>query len=580
MGRESEETGQLGYKRLVGLWLVCMLFAVAAVFSLEHVVRATWLGVVVFGGIGGALAAVAAGLWVRSRAAWLVALALLLPGALWVSSRVGVALSEGDGCACIGAAFLLISFASWVYLIWRRRHFGAPRANRPRLGSRLSVVTFSLLGVFGVVYALLMNVDDPPREFPELALERRSVRAEDNGYTILLQIHQDGLLKEPDPETPLYSAQPEAGTEEAQAWLAEARAVLEENAECLEKVDAMLSRPDFVLPPPISPWDLRADETMDALAETMRALARLLAWRSGVALAEGRVSDAMDDALGTVELGLRYGSAQGKLIDWLVGCAIVSVGLEQVRMVASSKSIQAELLAEALAALDVEDKSRQAYADCMRGELLWTKDLLRQTKTLAPLEPALLSPGLRFYRRCLRDPMPILKLNMSSNLMGELLRDVVRKSTGDLFPAGSLDVTGYPDELSAAPSHPGVIAWIRNPMGTMLVLMSEPAPGRSLELCLRDVARLRATRLFLALRSHSLERTSLPATLDELAPRYLQQVPPDPFSGRAFGYEPEASPPRLYSVGPDGQRDADGASKQERDDFVLDLTFAKAADHY
>jgi hypothetical protein len=65
------------------------------------------------------------------------------------------------------------------------------------------------------------------------------------------------------------------------------------------------------------------------------------------------------------------------------------------------------------------------------------------------------------------------------------------------------------------------------------------------------VARLRLLTAELALRCYRSDQGSAPARLDQLVPKYLQQVPTDPFSNRPLVYRPQGTNWVLYSLGPD-----------------------------
>ncbi|HVF11092.1 MAG TPA: hypothetical protein VNA16_09835 [Abditibacteriaceae bacterium] len=66
-------------------------------------------------------------------------------------------------------------------------------------------------------------------------------------------------------------------------------------------------------------------------------------------------------------------------------------------------------------------------------------------------------------------------------------------------------------------------------------------------------ARLALTRL--ALHAYRKDRGRYPAQLSELAPRYLQAVPSDPFAAGPLQYARSGPRYRLWSVGPDGRND-------------------------
>ena len=64
-----------------------------------------------------------------------------------------------------------------------------------------------------------------------------------------------------------------------------------------------------------------------------------------------------------------------------------------------------------------------------------------------------------------------------------------------------------------------------------------------------------------------------PKKLDELAPRYLESVPQDIFSGKALMYFSKVDSYLLYSVGPNGRDDQTDATGQTgpSDDIVVPL---------
>jgi hypothetical protein len=66
-----------------------------------------------------------------------------------------------------------------------------------------------------------------------------------------------------------------------------------------------------------------------------------------------------------------------------------------------------------------------------------------------------------------------------------------------------------------------------------------------------SAAHMRLLTVELALRCYREERGSVPATLDQLVPKYLGRVPLDPFSDRPLVYQAQGTNWLLYSLGPD-----------------------------
>lgn len=95
----------------------------------------------------------------------------------------------------------------------------------------------------------------------------------------------------------------------------------------------------------------------------------------------------------------------------------------------------------------------------------------------------------------------------------------------------------------------------RTPYNVFASLMGPPVSAAA-----RNAARAQATinlaRVAVAIERHRLDRGSLPDSLEALAPRYLDPVPPDPVNGQPLRYRRgEDGRFTLYSLGVNGQDD-------------------------
>ena len=89
----------------------------------------------------------------------------------------------------------------------------------------------------------------------------------------------------------------------------------------------------------------------------------------------------------------------------------------------------------------------------------------------------------------------------------------------------------------------GVSSW------NFLARMLLPALGRVVAQYVESMARFEASRIVTAMRRYQMAEGQWPAGLADLAPRFLKQVPLDPFTGKPFRYRKRARGWRLYSVG-------------------------------
>ncbi len=104
-----------------------------------------------------------------------------------------------------------------------------------------------------------------------------------------------------------------------------------------------------------------------------------------------------------------------------------------------------------------------------------------------------------------------------------------------------------------------------------------PAFSRVITINIKGIAQLRAARVALAVLRYRLATGSLPDTLTELVPTYLESIPDDPFDGRPLRYEKLETGFVVYSVGED-RRDDGGTERlpfgeRKKASSTWDITF-------
>jgi hypothetical protein len=109
-----------------------------------------------------------------------------------------------------------------------------------------------------------------------------------------------------------------------------------------------------------------------------------------------------------------------------------------------------------------------------------------------------------------------------------------------------------------------------------LVLLLAPSLGGATKKEASGLAQLRLAQTAIALEQYRLANAgSFPATLSALAPKFLAEVPADPFDGQPLRYRNTATGYQLYSIGPDltddgGKRDSGG-----KGDLVFEVSKAQ-----
>ncbi len=557
-------------KRLAGLWVICVWLGLIAMVDAAAAVQGTPLGVAALGlraalGIGCAV-----GLWRR----WYPTLFIVtgLMGILCTIDAVGYARGAmgKEVRYLVPIAFRLLIL---TYLWFRRRHFRLPAEQRPRLLSAHCLTVGCVVLTLGLCVGLLLAIDDAPREFPLLVVEDLSVPDVENGFPVLERMlaamppwvdsEQQKLLLRTAPED----------ADEPDEWYWEAEAVIWDWSFWFEDLADVLERPAFV-PPVVQSTLGPGFGLFDWLTET-RDLARRMGIAVEVCLHDGDPERALTMAMRTTELGARLTESNNTLMTYLVGNSATMIGLRQVRRVATSKSVTADMLRPALGDIVVEDRLRAGIVRGLGQEFRLTLVSLEEMK-----DPHVLAEdvGIRLptqsYRmaKLSRAPMPLVKTNMSRNVLGDFLSDGVRtvdRYERDPFaPEGGLFRTAYmTDEMNW-------FHFVRNPIGDSLITMLAPAMNRILAQHHKLVADVRMTQVCVALRCHFEEHGRLPDALDELAPEYFERVPIDPLTEQPFNYEPHADVPRVWSPGPNLEPDNLEDTWDCSDDLIIELTFA------
>jgi hypothetical protein len=260
----------------------------------------------------------------------------------------------------------------------------------------------------------------------------------------------------------------------------------------------------------------------------------------------------------------------------MVGRWIAGLACDQIRKAAASPGATIVALASCIPEAELADPLKRGLHRALAQEFTRYVLLLREMQTSPAIAENLLEePGGRELTwlqakpaSLYRAPMKAwLKVNLSRNQLGRRMDGVLDRLQRYQRPSPEPEIPGLWPFLRSR----GIVGFLRNPVGEICVEVLAPIENYLIKGHFQMLANARLTQVFLALRCYQLESGRLPATLDELAPKYFAKVPVDPFTEKPFIYEPDATPPRLYSVGPDQKADAPDA--EGRDDIVVELNF-------
>lgn len=449
------------------------------------------------------------------------------------------------------------------------------RCRRPRQPT-LSRKTAVLLAIIGLAVGLLPGLrvlDEHPRVFPGLQLREPRVAPQDNAYFALQDMIARWDIRD---DKDLYALAvgsprgPERGTRE---WREMEERVVARWHPCLEAAGEMLARARFDPPIPTSYAEVADFSTQSVWPGYARELGHLMSVRSRLLLARGRPGRAMGTANTVGLLGGMIVRGNNGAVAHAAGIGIVRMALEETRQIALSPDVPAEILQNAGWRDHTEDDLKRGLGAVLAHEYHRTSLLIRELARLEipdeESENQLEDRAMRLGRFLLRRA-PLLKVNATLNTLGEYLTALARPTDRYHKPPDMLTVIRGEQEVAADTGH----LKTTNPIGDILILMSETSYDRLVEQHFAAVARVRATHALLPLEARRRDVGSLPERLEDLVPNYTDEVPVDPFTGAPLRYEPAAAPPRVYAVGPDGK--ADGRDATEGDDIVVELCPAVA----
>jgi hypothetical protein len=276
-------------------------------------------------------------------------------------------------------------------------------------------------------------------------------------------------------------------------------------------------------------------------------------------LFEARALDAPPTFLITHLVSLGVHNLATELVFQIAPDLKVSSATSQPSAPATPQQVRA-LIAELLD----ERAPTQGLRDCWETEQMAVIDNMPYVN--------LLVPGYSKPAATLLKPMLVL----SGVRAAAALQDLERSAAQSNYPA-AIPTMGPADQRT------DTSFLLRTTRATENLMMPYYGPQRSKDhwfaTHFRALANCRAAATLLALRLYALDHEGhLPQSLEELAPRYLPQLPADPFRAdqKPFMYRPGGADPLIYSVGQDGVDDGGSEARDGtggRRGNVLDLIY-------
>lgn len=402
------------------------------------------------------------------------------------------------------------------------------RGSRRALMLAVAAAGLALFSLFGLWWGWLERT--PTANIPQPLLPAENAHDHWNAATTLLSATQekavaDALLTGIDPPAPPRGSK--------------GIPPLRERAALVETQQAALDRFRQGLPHPyLEPPARSYTHTFPHFAQ-YRCLARLLRLEGQVRAARGDWSGAMQSSLDSLQMGteIPHGNC---LIGALAGIAIQAIARQDTWEIIPHLSPR-----EARAALARVEKIRA------REFPFWRTLEEEKWLTQATLLDMMRKPNWRLSLVPMLVGAPAGTPSGPDQLL--LTAQMATSSKTGLFEGYS----GYMDQYIALAKQPSTLPPAQVPLPTNTVArMLAPVLHQARFSADRTAVLNGLLHLNLALRVYHADRGTYPASLDELAPRYVKTLPTDAFGGdKPFRYRRTLKGFMLYSLGPDYKDD-------------------------
>jgi hypothetical protein len=408
------------------------------------------------------------------------------------------------------------------------------------------IVRVALIGcaVLVVIYFVVLLVAgiSPYVVDSDLRVTRETFAAGDNGFDSL-QTAASKLWWPKEQEAALGPLITEAN------WnVALAAEVLAKNQPALAAFDAALTAPGFQVP------EFRVSDGFPYLSEWKR-LAQVAAIRGNTLFRAGQEAQAFEQAMRLVQLGNRMEDSKGTVIHYLVGAAVKSIGLTQMRRWAGRAHLSPAQLTELSSRLRSSADHGTALTNALKMEYAISM------QTLADLRAGKFKDEIR---------TPLITWRLLPTFNHGKTKRLFTTGTRALLAAIPVPYGAAKLPVSAQ-NRPGPLRLVfsGNLAGQVFYYMTTPSLVGTIQAKSRGRVQLEATRLTLALRAYQLKNGRLPNELAALTPDFIEAVPLDDFDGQPLRYLPERR--LIYSIG-ENLRDDQGEAKDAQD-HRLDYPF-------
>lgn len=319
--------------------------------------------------------------------------------------------------------------------------------------------------------------------------------------------------------------------------------IFDKNQKAYAIFDVAVAKPYYQYPEFADPKNFRP-ETIFPPLNVLRRLARIEAMRS-FKLFEMDEKKGLDESIKIMDFGQKIQDSQGGLLTFLVGTAIKDTGLSVFNVLLNKSTLPSN---ELLAYVDILDK----YKSSEKGTINWVKAEYRfniQIMSADDFDGLLAISrgyiGSYFSDRKIKNSF-YYRPNETKKLFAERARSQIVKAN---IPCATLN-----DEYASQPmikdARSVKLFFTENAAGKIISeIVAASLNNAHIKKCnVEFIASV--NQLTITLHAYEKEKGFLPSNLEQLVPKYIANVPRDPFDGKSLRYSQQKK--IIYSVGKGG----------------------------
>ncbi|HOO56919.1 MAG TPA: hypothetical protein PLN69_08855 [bacterium] len=429
----------------------------------------------------------------------------------------------------------------------------------------LAFVSFKLY----MSYTKYFQDDIPPPDDSQLMITRDYISEDLNGYNVLMEATWPLFESPIDPD---FRNSSETVNDD------ELDKMIEICRERLSIIERAVQYRDFQEPIP---------KCCDEDKPNYPAIGDLSRLRIAIArrdMRQGNSEAAVNNILVVLKTGQAMEISSTSLICYAFGLAIKNMALSAIYDIVVTYDPDISLINDIVSNIADSHESNDGFRNALKGEYLLSKYVFQKTeayrnKELKKRETLKFAEKLQY----ISNPKghAFFRVNHTYKNWIDTMLPVI-ESVGKPYKDMKLE--------NVTPTSKGMnwkaVNWLRatatgNFIGEILLEVGKPNLKRLFDKSFYTEFMISSLETMIALKSYRNRNGTLPESLSELVPEYIDSIPHDPFDGKPIRYDPDKK--IIYSVGTDSIDDGGTADKhlyssvsfkdlEKEKDFVIDLS--------